>query len=209
MTQTIEELHQQLEDARRAEEQRQAAEYAAAQQRELDYRRQRLASYDRTALTREVRQAHAAFVDALAADPVFAAFIDAQAARWREYRAAEVAHQDRAWIARAEGSTPPHDSGTRAPQPLSADALLSAVGTLLAERIEAQTAEVDAQFAAAVFGEGLTPEQLLEAEAQAEAARRRESARSATGGSTDVTGMSDADRAALGLPLGSSRTERG
>lgn len=179
MTETtdIAALEAQIDQARRKERERLEAADRERQNREAAYRRQRLAEYDRAALTRETRRAWGAFLDALAADPVFSALADAHAARWRERQAANAAHGDAVFLARVDGAEPPHDPGLSEPPPLTPDLLLGAVANLAAERIEATQAEIDETYAAAVYGDGLTEEQILTAEQEADAARRREAAR--------------------------------
>lgn len=201
MTDTVHELEQRIEQIRREEQEQRETAARERTQRDVAYRRQRLAGYDRAALTKQARDAQRAFLDAVAADPVFSALADAQAARWREYRAASDAYSDAAFLAHLDGTNPPPNPGWTEPPPITTETLLNAVANLVAERVEAHQAEVDEAHAAAVDGE-LTREQIIEIGEAAEAERRRAAAQHVAGGSTDVTGMTEAERAARGLPPG-------
>lgn len=206
MTTNLTGLEQQLAEARAAEAERIRRETDAAKERERNYRRDWLASYDREDTRREVAEARDAVVAAFEATPAFAALAEYHAAMWRQHRAASIAHSHRVALARDEGKTPPHDPGTRQPPALVADAIVSAISNMVSRRVGEWEEGQNEAFAAAVYGENLTHEEILAAEAEAEERRRAEAARSLTAASIDVAGMTDEERAKLGLPAGSSRT---
>lgn len=199
-TPTADDLEARARELRAAEQQRLEAEGRARSERETAFRRQRLAAYNPAALTAAHRKAQRAFLDALEADPVFSAFAEAQAARWREKIARENAHQDAVHLARVDGITPPHDSGATTPPDLTPDTLIHAISNMVSAKVQQYQQAADEAFAAAVFGEGLTREQVIEAEQQAEIERRRQAARPAVVASVPAHQLTDQQREAMGLP---------
>lgn len=201
---TIDELQAKLDQARADEWAKAEEATRQAHVRETAYRRQRLAQHDPRARMEDVQTSHRAFLQALEADPVWSAFAEARAAHWRQHRAHQEAHNDRVHLATVEGHTPPHDSGTSAPPETTVQTFFAAVMSMVEGRVLAHGEQVDAELSDAVTGD-LTPGQAQAVEAEAEEERRREAAKVTMTGSIDVTGMSDADREAHGLPPGSSR----
>lgn len=202
---TAAELEQQLVATREAEAQATAQATASMRAREITFRRARLATYDAATLAAQSRRAWAEFLQALDADPVFSALADAHAARWLEKQAANTAQSDAVFLAQVDGTNAPHNPGRSDPPQLVPDTLLDAVSNLALVRIQAHQGQVDEDYAAAVYGEGLTMDEILAAEQEAERTRRQDAARSVASGSTDVTGMSDEERQRLGIPPGSTR----
>lgn len=201
-TKTVAEIEADLTAARQVETDRITAEIDRRETAQVEFARQRLAAYDSGALSREAQQATGKIESAIAADPVFAAMINAKAAEWRAHRAAHAAVRDRQVIARAEGHhepVRPYDGP--APSSLDPAAIVARLASLLLhEQMDAeQETEQDAEREA--LSTTLTDEQVNAVEAERDLARRRAEVER---NSIDVTGMSDAERAEHGLPSGRS-----
>lgn len=201
-TETTELLEQRLEEVRANEQAAQEKADRDRADRELQYRRQRLAEHDPVAMGRRAREAQMRLFDAVSADPLVQAFTEAVAAKWEQHRAAVTAAGDREFIARAEGRDPGHAPDLGSPAFTDIDELHRVMLNVIGERIAADQAARDEAFTVAVFGDGLTSDQIAAAEQQAEEARRREAAKPALVGAIDVTGMSDSEREAAQLPSG-------
>lgn len=203
---TVQELQQQLAQAEADEKARQDEEYAEQQRREVAAAVERLSGYDRGRYTQEANEAWQRFVQAFNDTPVFAALADAQAAKWRAHRAAHAAVSDQTAIARARGDELPRLFDGKPPEAFGIHTILSAVEAMVRERIDADE-EAEQQARRDALTRDLTPEQRQQAEAHLNAGKSRVSDEPAPD-SIDVTGMTDAERVKLGLPPGSSRTER-
>jgi hypothetical protein len=204
-TKTVAELEQQIAEVKAAEAKAQQESAREMEQRDLAYRRQRLAEYDRPTLRQVSAQAERAFMAALNDSPLITAFLATQATRWREYRLGQLAHNDRVALSLADGKEPPHDAGASAPH-LTAANFINALERAIGQAIEAASAELDEAHSLGVLGTA-DPAVAAAAGEAAETERRRQAALHVASGSIDVTGMSDPEREALGLPPGSSRTK--
>lgn len=171
-------LEQQLADARRAEAEQAETRARALLDREVAYRRHRLAAYDAGADRKAVQAAEARFRAAVAADPVLTALAEVHALRWQGYRNLLNWHADAARLAEIEGVEPPRppDMLTLEPAAPGPEALLDAVTSLAVEAIRDHQQRVDDAYGEAVHGD--TPvEEIVAAEQVAEQQRRHASAR--------------------------------
>lgn len=204
MTNTIDTLEQKLATARAEQQAELAAEVARRDAALVEHSRRELAAIDLPSLRRQARDARQAFEQALMDTPAFASLLAVKEAEWAAHQAGHdtVGHQT--VIARAEGKPEPRFYDGVTPLPPSLSDIENALGHILSDRLAAaEVAKADRRREAAETT--LTPEQLEEIEQEQELARRR--AQVIGDSSTDVTDMTDAQRVALGLPPGSSRTQ--
>lgn len=188
-----------LDAARNAETARAEAEQKEHERRDVAAAVERLAGYDHTRYQAEAREAWASFIRAFEETPAFAALADAQAAKWRAHRAAHAAVSDRTTIARARGDELPRPYDGTPPEAIGVHTILSVLEAMLLERINADE-ERTHQAHLDALARSLTPEQARAADAHLAAGRADKEEPQPT--SIDVTDMSEAERAELGLPTG-------
>lgn len=211
MTATREELdhlEQQAADARiraqRAAEELEVQQSAVEEERarrQLAFREQRFADYDRTKDGQDVRDAQGAFVRALMQDPVVTAFIAWQAAEQRAHLALHAAHSD---ALATIGRSPFGNLGTVGPMvKFLHDVVSREVEQAIADSVHEWFDERSRAETTAVLGDvPRTPEEQTRFEADQTEAERRRRAVISPNSSIDVTDMSEAERKQRALPPG-------